>query len=135
MANAHARAAAGDTPIEVVQADVRDPELLAEVAGTVDVLLSNPPYVPERIRAMLAREVSYDPAEAVFAGEDGLALFPRLIDTAGRLLRLGGCLVIEHDDSHGASVPALLAATGHWQTVADRDDLAGRPRFVTAVRR
>jgi release factor glutamine methyltransferase len=133
--NAETRAAAGDHPIEVVDADVSDPGLLAELAGTVDVLLANPPYVPELIRAELSVEVGHDPAEAVYAGPDGLALMAGLLATAARLLRPGGLLVIEHDASHGESVPALLSATGDWSEVTDHADLAGRPRFVRAIRR
>jgi release factor glutamine methyltransferase len=133
--NAETRTAAGDHPIEVVDADVTDPGLLAELAGTVDVLLANPPYVPELIRAELSVEVGHDPAEAVYAGPDGLALMAGLLTTAARLLRPGGLLVIEHDASHGESVPALLSATGDWSELTDHADLAGRPRFVRAVRR
>jgi release factor glutamine methyltransferase len=128
------RAAAGDPPIEVVQADIADAGLLAEHAGRFDVLLSNPPYVPESIRDELTVEVAHDPAPAVFAGPDGLALMPVLLCAAARLLRPDGLLVIEHDASQGESVPALLRAAGDWRAVADRPDLAGRPRFALAHR-
>jgi len=132
--NAQSRASDGDTPIEVVVGDVRSPDLLADLAGTVDVLLSNPPYVPERIRDELGPEIAHDPDVAVFAGGDGLGLIPHVIATGARLLRRGGLLAVEHDDSHGETVPALLNANGAWQSVADHIDLAGRPRFATAVR-
>lgn len=132
--NAADRAAAGDPPIEVVQADIADPDLLAEHTGRFDVLLCNPPYVPETIRAELAVEVGHDPAQAVFAGPDGLALMPALLRAAARLLRPDGLLVIEHDAGQGEAVPALLRAAGDWQAVADRPDLAGRPRFAVARR-
>lgn len=133
--NAAARAAAGDRPIEVVAADVADAGLLPELTGTVDVVLSNPPYVPERIRAELSVEVGHDPAEAVFAGEDGLALMPALLRTAARLLRPGGLVVIEHDESQPAAMLRLLDDAERWRTAATSADLAGRPRFATAVRR
>jgi release factor glutamine methyltransferase len=132
--NAQSRASDGDTPIEVVVGDVRSPDLLADLAGTVDVLLSNPPYVPERIRDELGPEIAHDPDVAVFSGGDGLGLIPHVIATGARLLRRGGLLAVEHDDSHGETVPALLNANGAWQSVADHIDLAGRPRFATAVR-
>jgi release factor glutamine methyltransferase len=130
--NAGLRAAAGDRPIEVVAGDLADPRLLPELTGAADVLLSNPPYVPERIRAELATEIAYDPAEAVFAGPDGLSLLPALLDTATRLLRAGGLLVIEHDESHAAELMARF--TGAWRSVGGHRDLAGRPRFTSAVR-
>src|SRR5690606_30202845 len=64
--NAADRAAAGDRPIEVVAADVTDPRLLDHLVGRVDVLLCNPPYVPDG--APVAPEVAvHDPADAVFA--------------------------------------------------------------------
>jgi release factor glutamine methyltransferase len=48
------------------------------------------------------------------------------------LLRPGGWFGVEHDDTQGGSVPALLAADGRFDEIADHDDLAGRPRFATA---
>lgn len=127
-------AGSGDQ-VQVVAGDVTDPQLLAEQAGRFDVVLSNPPYVPTEIRSELRPEVGHDPDEAVFAGADGLALMPALAATAARLLRPGGRFVVEHDDSHGESLPALVAATGQWAAVMDHPDLTGRPRFVSAIRR
>lgn len=132
--NAEERARAGDRPIEVIAADIAAPDLLGELTGLTDVLLCNPPYVPERIRPELGREVGYDPAEALFAGADGLALMPLVLAAAARLLRPGGVLVIEHDASHSERVPAMLRKSGQWGSVSDRADLTGRPRFVRAVR-
>ncbi|HET6209047.1 MAG TPA: peptide chain release factor N(5)-glutamine methyltransferase [Jatrophihabitans sp.] len=129
--NAEARAAAGDRPIEVVAGDLADPRLLAGSAGEVDVLLANPPYVPERIRDQLSVEVGHDPVEAVFGGPDGTSLLPALVATAARLLRPGGWLAFEHDDSHAGQLPGLLAG---WRDVRGHQDLAGRPRFTSAVR-
>ncbi|RKR88090.1 release factor glutamine methyltransferase [Micromonospora pisi] len=131
--NAAERAAAGDRPIEVVAGDVTDPGLLAELAGRVDVLLCNPPYVPEAI-AVPPEVADHDPAEAVFGGADGLAVIRPVLDRAAALLRPGGLLGIEHDDTHAEAVPALLRAYGAFEEVRDHPDLAGRPRFVTARR-
>jgi release factor glutamine methyltransferase len=130
--NAAERAAAGDRPIEVLAGDLTDPALLSELAGAVNVLLANPPYVPGRIRDQLRADVGYDPAEAVFGGPDGTSLLPGLIATASRLLRPGGLLVFEHDDSH-ADRSAELLSDG-WRDVRGHQDLAGRPRFTSAVR-
>jgi release factor glutamine methyltransferase len=123
---------ADPTAVEVVAGDVSDPELLSDLRGQVDVVVSNPPYVPAGVS--VDPEVSADPPVAVFAGADGLALIPAVLARAAELLRPGGLLAMEHDDSHGVSVPALLTADGRWSEVADHADLAGRPRFVTAVR-
>ncbi|WP_208813262.1 peptide chain release factor N(5)-glutamine methyltransferase [Micromonospora echinofusca] len=131
--NAAARAAAGDPPVEVVEADVTDPGLLDGLTGRVDVLLCNPPYVPQRV--VVPEEVAHhDPGEAVFGGPDGLAVIRPVIHRAGALLRPGGVLGIEHDDTHGVVVPELLAADGRFTQITAHRDLAGRPRFATAVR-
>ena len=131
--NAADRAAAGDTPVTVVAADVTDPDLLPTLAGQVDVLLCNPPYVPDA--APVSQEVAqHDPAEAVFGGPDGLSLIRPLLGTAARLLRPGGALGIEHDDSHDRAVPDLLRADDRYTEVELHRDLAGRPRFTTARR-
>ncbi|GIJ23311.1 peptide chain release factor N(5)-glutamine methyltransferase [Micromonospora lutea] len=131
--NAAARVAAGDRPVEVVAADVTDPALLDELVGQVDVLLCNPPYVPLAV-AVPPEVADHDPAEAVFGGADGLDVIRRVIDRAGFLLRPGGALGIEHDDSHGTVLPDLLAADGRYAAIVDHRDLAERPRFVTASR-
>lgn len=121
--------------VEVIAADIAAPDLLATLAGTVDVVLSNPPYVPVGSRPDLAPELAHDPEGALFGGADGLELMPALFATAARLLRPGGFFAVEHDDTQGDSVPAMLAATGLWTEVTDHRDLTGRPRFASAVRR
>jgi release factor glutamine methyltransferase len=131
--NAAERAAAGDRPIEVVAGDVTDPAVLCELEGRVDVVLCNPPYVPDA--APVAPEVAdHDPAEAVFGGPDGLSIIRPVVARAAALLGSGGVVGIEHDDSHGVAVPDLLRADGRFTQVRDERDLADRPRFATARR-
>lgn len=131
--NATERAGAGDPPIEVVAGDVADPGLLDDLAGRVDVLLCNPPYVPDGT-GVPPEVAAHDPADAVFGGPDGLAVIRLVLDRAARLLRPGGALGIEHDDTHGTAVPDLLRADGRFVDIADHPDLVGRPRFATARR-
>ena len=126
------RNAAG-TQVWVADGDVRDPDLLVELHGRVDAVVSNPPYVPQAVP--VAPEVRADPDEAVFAGPDGLGLIPDVIARAAALLKPGGVLALEHDESHGAAVPDLLRRGREWTGVADHPDLTGRPRYATAVRR
>jgi release factor glutamine methyltransferase len=76
----------------------------------------------------------HDPAVAVFGGPDGLSLIRPVVALAARLLTVGGAVAIEHDDTHQDSVPALLTTRRVLAEVTDHDDLAGRPRFSTAVR-
>jgi release factor glutamine methyltransferase len=132
-ADAHAwaqRNAAG-TAVRLVHADVDG--ALPELAGTVDLVLSNPPYIPDG--AGIEREVAeHDPPAALWGGTDGLDTVRVVMATAARLLRPGGVVGIEHADLQGESVPALLRRVGGWQQVADHRDLAGRPRFATGTR-
>jgi release factor glutamine methyltransferase len=129
--NATDRARAGDPPVTLVEGDVTDPATTSTLDGRVDVLLCNPPYVPEG--TPVPPEVAdHDPGAAVFGGPDGLAVIRPVIARAAALLRPGGILGIEHDDSHGRAVPDLLRAAGAFDAIADHDDLAGRPRFATA---
>lgn len=127
------RNAAAYSSVEVVEGDVTDPGLLPSLTGRVDVLLCNPPYVPDG--TPVPPEVAdHDPAEAVFGGADGLDVIRPVIALAARLLRSGGHVGIEHDDVHGSAVPDLLAADGRFTEVTAHPDLAGRPRFATARR-
>lgn len=132
--NAAAHAAAGRTPVEVHAADVRWTDPLVELETRVDLVVCNPPYVPDG--TPVPPEVAdWDPPGAVFGGADGLVIVRAVISTSAALLRHGGRLAIEHDDTHGEAAPALLARRKVFTDVADHTDLAGRPRFVTARRR
>jgi release factor glutamine methyltransferase len=130
--NAADRAAAGDRPIEVVAGDVTDPGLLAQLRGAVDVVLCNPPYVPEAVD--VPPEVTADPAQAVFGGPDGLAVIGPVIALAGELLRPGGVVGIEHDDGGAEAVHDLLVRDGRFAEIIGHPDLVGRPRFASAAR-
>jgi release factor glutamine methyltransferase len=127
------RANAVGSAVRVLDGDMTDPGLLRDLDGAVDVVVSNPPYVPEG--AGLPREVAdHDPPLALWGGPDGLDVVRGLLDTAARLLRAGGWLGIEHADQQGHALPALLKAHGRWSDVEDHPDLAGRPRYATARR-
>jgi release factor glutamine methyltransferase len=131
--NSDLRVEAGDTPIRLHSGDVTNPKLLADLEGTVDLVLCNPPYVPAGTE--VPPEVAdHDPALAVFGGPDGLDIIKSVISCAARLLKPGGHVGIEHDDTQGESVPALLAARRVLSDAEDHKDLAGRPRFATARR-
>jgi release factor glutamine methyltransferase len=120
--------------VRVVPGDVTDPGLLADLDGTVDLVLCNPPYVPAD--TPVPEEVArFDPYPAVFSGDDGLDLIRELVPRVARMLRPGGWFGVEHDDTHGEAVPALLRADGRFDEIRDHRDLTGRPRFATAQRR
>jgi release factor glutamine methyltransferase len=129
----YARKNSAGTTIELVRADATEPGLLTELDGQVDLVVANPPYVPEAIE--LEPEVSqYDPPHAVFAGPDGMTVIAAIIRLAGRWLRRGGFFAVEHDDTTSARTSELVSSTGLFDDVVARTDLTGRPRFVTARR-
>jgi len=126
------RNACGST-VTVVAGDVTDPATLSTLDGQVDLVLCNPPYVPDG--TPVQPEVGeHDPYPAVFGGPDGLDVIRPVIQRAAALLCSGGWLGLEHDDSQGETVPALLTASRRYADVADHPDLAGRPRYATARR-
>lgn len=119
--------------VELHAADVRWNDLLVELEGRVDLVVCNPPYVPDG--TPLPPEVTeWDPPGAVFGGPDGLEIIRAVVSTSAGLLRIGGHLAVEHDDTHGETVPALLRRRRVLTDVQEHHDLAGRPRFATARR-
>jgi len=115
----------------LVFADLAD--ALGELDGTVDVVVSNPPYIPDAAVPRDPEVRLFDPPAALFGGEDGLDVVRAVSRTAWRLLHPGGTLVIEHGELQGADIRALLAADG-WRAAATHPDLTTRDRATTAVR-
>lgn len=112
-------------------------ELPAGVApGSLDILVSNPPYVRESERALMRENVlAWEPATALFVPDEDPLLFYRRLAAVGReLLRSGGSIWLEINEELGAETAALFAADAFEPAVVLADFL-GRPRFVRAVRR
>ncbi|MQA24679.1 MAG: peptide chain release factor N(5)-glutamine methyltransferase [Micromonosporaceae bacterium] len=131
--NASARQRAGDSPTAVAAGDATAPHVLAGLDGRVDLVLANPPYVPTGVT--LPPDVAgRDPGEALHAGPDGLAVIRPLTRRAATLLRRGGWLGVEHDDTQGEAATHLLTTQNTWTEITDHTDLTGRPRFTTAHR-
>jgi release factor glutamine methyltransferase len=108
-------------------------DAFADLDGTVDVVVCNPPYIPLEAYESVAPEArDHDPQLALFSGEDGLAAVRVAERAAARLLHGSGVVGVEHADVQGASAPAVFAGAGRWSEVRDHADLAGRPRFLTA---
>jgi release factor glutamine methyltransferase len=110
-------------------------DLLAPVAGEqFDIVVSNPPYVAERDRETLSVEVrDFEPALALFAGEDGLAVYGRLIPAAFSVLAPGGFIALEIGYGQQDGVQALLAESRFVQ-IEFTADLQGIPRAASAQR-
>ncbi|BBX95675.1 peptide chain release factor N(5)-glutamine methyltransferase [Mycobacterium lacus] len=129
----YARRNAEGSNVELLRADVTEPGLLPDLDGRVDLVVSNPPYVPDH--AVLEPEVAqHDPLHAVFGGPDGMTIIAAVAGLAGRWLRPGGVCAIEHDETTSSLTVELLSSTGLFDDIAARQDLAGRPRFVAARR-
>ena len=130
---AHAWAARNleGTSVELRHGDMAD--AFDDLAGTVDVVVCNPPYIPLEAWESVAREArDHDPHLALFSGDDGLVAMRVLERRAARLLRPGGVVGAEHADVQGTSAPAVFSGTGRWSEVRDHPDLVGRPRYLTA---
>jgi release factor glutamine methyltransferase len=114
--------------VRIVESDVVD----ALEGVTCDVVIANPPYVPDSQE--LPRDVAdHEPAVALFGGPTGLDIPGRFIDTAARLLKPGGFFALEHTEDQGAAIAAALGVD--FLEIALHDDLVGRPRWTSAVRR
>ncbi|RPA58028.1 peptide chain release factor N(5)-glutamine methyltransferase [Gordonia oryzae] len=117
--------------VHVHLGDATDPAaVLAFVGGPVDLVVSNPPYVPTGMQ--VPQEVQADPVDAVFGGSDGMSVITPMVGVISQILRSGGRVGIEHDDTTSASVVGVMTGSGVFDEVQDHRDLAGRQRFVTA---
>ena len=117
-----------------LNADIRfmQGDLFSPVAGEkFDVIVSNPPYIPEGLRGCLQAEVEREPALALFAGDDGLDFYRRIAREAPAHLLPGGRLCIEIGDGQGDAVKALLYE--EFTDIQVLNDLNGLPRVVSAA--
>ncbi|MDQ1294139.1 MAG: release factor glutamine methyltransferase [Actinomycetota bacterium] len=139
------RTRSGQRPrVELRSGDVADctATVLSDLVGRVDVVVSNPPYIPSHAVPVDPEVRRHDPPRALYGGgEDGLATPRAVVRAAAELLRPGGLLVMEHGDEQGPATRALTvvrtaAPTGQpiWEQAGTRQDLTGRDR-VLVVRR
>jgi release factor glutamine methyltransferase len=106
-------------------------DLLEAAIGPIDVIVSNPPYVSLKETSRLQREVrEHEPHVALFAGDDGLAAYRRLIPRAQQLLRFGGYIAMEV--GFGLEPGVLELFDQSWEKLQTRADLQGIPRIVSA---
>ncbi|WP_322520565.1 peptide chain release factor N(5)-glutamine methyltransferase [Guyparkeria halophila] len=105
----------------------------AVAPGSVDLIVSNPPYIAAGDPHLTAGDLRHEPIEALVADEAGLADYRRIIAQARTVLRPGGWLLLEHGFEQAQAVGGLLDQAG-FETIDTRRDVAGHPR-VTAGRR
>jgi release factor glutamine methyltransferase len=128
MENARAMDVAGR--VEAIAGDMFEP-----LDGrTFDLIVSNPPYIPDGMRESLPVEVrEHEPAEALFAGPEGMDVIKKIAAGAPEFLEPSGWLALEVDESHAGQVAGALEEAG-WADVEVFCDLAGRQRIVRARR-
>ena len=130
---AKANAAALGAPV-VEFSLVGSGQFLPPSIGGADLIVSNPPYVAERDRASLSRDVrDFEPAAALFAGDDGLAVIRTLVPEAAKRLATGAALIVEIGAGQADAVSEIVGGSG-LILQAIRPDLQAIPRIVVARR-
>lgn len=131
-----------ESNLEAVPADRRGVlefrlgDMIEALAGiSVGAVVSNPPYIANHERDALPAAVrDWEPATALFAGDDGMAAIARLVSGAADVLDAGGLLLIEIDTRRATEARDLAETNGRWTDVQIRPDLTGRERFLAARR-
>jgi release factor glutamine methyltransferase len=116
--------------------DLASPLVDAGFAGKIDVLVANPPYIPEEEIDTLPRDVRrFEPRLALDGGPGGLKAIGRIAREAQRLLKPGGSLFMEIGDGQGRSCEALFSGVPGWLDLRVLADYSGRQRVFAARRR
>jgi release factor glutamine methyltransferase len=132
IAKSNAAALGVESRVQFVLSDLLDALPAGQRSGFFDAVVSNPPYVPAGEAAQLHPQVSrYEPASALYAGEDGLSLYKRLVPQAHDALRPGGLLAMEIGHGQSDAIAGLLLG---WREVSFVNDLQGIPRVALARR-
>lgn len=120
--------------VQLVMGDIADEhELFDELSGRVDVVVSNPPYIPTWAVPKDLEVQLHDPAMALYGGEDGMDIIRVVSRRALQLLKPGGLLVVEHADTQGQLVADLFQTDG-WENIQLHQDLTNRDRSVSATK-
>lgn len=125
--------------VQLLAGDLLNPLLVPSLRqwpmGKLDVIVSNPPYIPTAELDTLSRDVrEHEPRIALDGGDDGLAVYRRLIPMAEPALVPGGLLALEIGADQGDAVVSLLNADGRWREVRLQKDYAGHDRIVLATK-
>lgn len=130
---ARSNVAATGLPIDLCHGDATTE--FEDLRGTVELVVSNPPYIPPGSVPVDPEVREHDPELALYGGgEDGLEVPLAVASRAAELLVPGGVLLMEHADVQGEELVRRLGRSGSWTEVADYVDLGGMPRVTRAVR-
>ncbi|MFM9095361.1 MAG: peptide chain release factor N(5)-glutamine methyltransferase [Actinomycetes bacterium] len=130
-----------NSKVHLINADINHQiEELDNLIGQIDVVVSNPPYIPENMVPKEIEVKDHDPGLALFGGKDGLEIVRIVINKSQRLLKKGGLVAIEHSDLQGnpdqeLSVPYLLKESNSFEKIEDRKDLNALPRYCVGFKK
>ena len=129
--DALALARENDEAMDTINTRFVESDLFNAVGSGFDGIVANLPYVPESERATISREVTHDPALALFSGHDGLDLIRRFIPEAFHRLKPGGWLVLEIGHDQASQVAEILKASA-FTDIEVKTDMSGIARFPFA---
>ena len=127
--------------VHLIHADINSEiEVLNNLIGQIDVVVSNPPYIPENMVPKEIEVKDHDPSLALYGGKDGLEIVRIVINKSQRLLKKAGLVAIEHSDLQGnpdqeLSVPYLLKESNSFEKIEDRKDLNALPRYCVGFKK
>jgi release factor glutamine methyltransferase len=120
----------------LAESNLRNEDLvdsLQDLDGQVDLVISNPPYIPDDAIPIDLEVQLHEPSMSLYGGLDGLDVVRQILGRAMKLLKPGGLLVMEHADSQSRAISKLLLAEG-WIEIITRADLAGKDRMIAALK-
>jgi release factor glutamine methyltransferase len=120
----------------LAEANLRNEDLensLPELDGQVDLVISNPPYIPNDAIPIDLEVQLHEPSMSLYGGVDGLDVVRQISTRAMKLLKPGGLLVMEHADTQSSAIGKLLLTEG-WLEIVARADLAGKDRMISALK-
>lgn len=125
----------GESTVEFILEDATTiTEARHDLCGRADIVVTNPPYVPDSAVPRDPEVAEHDPASALFGGDSGLEIPGLILIEAEQLLRPGGLFLMEHGEEQGAGARELLAATASLRHAATFQDYTGRDRYTVARR-
>jgi release factor glutamine methyltransferase len=132
--NAHRHGVAGR--IRFLEGDLFAPLEELDIAAQVDMIVSNPPYVPQGFGSVLQPEVrDYEPAMALFAGRDGTEIHQRIIGQAPSFLKRGGLLIMEMGIGQAGALGRMVRDSGVYDSLRVLKDLAGIERVMAVQKK